>query len=208
MKLIDADELFKSFESEENPEDSLWTLYGIKRKIEDAPRQEPCEDATLRDIFCMGCEYKEQEPNTWDLDDAREDFMYDVYNTLDFLPTNDEANEIIDSFDRVTSSIKQEPFEDAISRQAVLALAKEECETAIIPYKRFIKGVNALPPVNPQPKTGHCKDCKHFEYDRVAKVDGVPLMVAHEICSKWGDGCKTWENGYCFMFEPKKSEEV
>lgn len=24
--------------------------------------QEPCEDATLKDIFCMGCEYKEQEP--------------------------------------------------------------------------------------------------------------------------------------------------
>ena len=51
----------------------------------------------------------EQEPNTWSLDDAREDFMYDVYNTLDFLPTNEEANQIIDSFDRVTSSIKQEP---------------------------------------------------------------------------------------------------
>lgn len=26
--------------------------------------QEPCEDATLKDIFCMGCEYKEQEPKT------------------------------------------------------------------------------------------------------------------------------------------------
>ena len=50
----------------------------------------------------------EQEPNTWSLDDAREDFMHDVYNTLDFLPTNEEANQIIDSFDRVTSSIKQE----------------------------------------------------------------------------------------------------
>ena len=46
------------------------------------------------------------------LDDAREDFMYDVYNTLDFLPTNDEANRIIDSFDRVTSGIWQEPCED------------------------------------------------------------------------------------------------
>lgn len=51
----------------------------------------------------------EQVSNTWSLDNAREDFMYDVYNTLDFLPTNDEANRIIDSFDRVTSSIKQEP---------------------------------------------------------------------------------------------------
>lgn len=56
----------------------------------------------------------EQEPNTWSLDDAREDFMYDVYNTLDFLPTNEEANQIIDSFDRVTSSIKQEPFKPMV----------------------------------------------------------------------------------------------
>ena len=50
-----------------------------------------------------------QEPNTWSLDDAREDFMHDVYNELDFLPTNEEANRIIDSFDRVTSSIEQAP---------------------------------------------------------------------------------------------------
>ena len=57
-------------------------------------------------------------------------------------------------------------------------------------------------------KTGHCKDCKYFEYDSVAKVDGIPLIVAHEICSKWGNGCKTWEDGYCFMFEPQESEDA
>lgn len=56
----------------------------------------------------------EQESNTWNLDDAREDFMSDVYNTLDFLPTNNEANRIIDSFDRVTSGIKQESILDKI----------------------------------------------------------------------------------------------
>lgn len=54
------------------------------------------------------------QSNTWSLDDAREDFMYDVYNTLDFLPTNEEANRIIDSFDRVTSSIEQELALDKI----------------------------------------------------------------------------------------------
>ena len=27
-----------------------------------ALKQEPCEDATLKDIFCIGCEYKEQQP--------------------------------------------------------------------------------------------------------------------------------------------------
>ena len=53
-----------------------------------------------------------------------------------------------------------------------------------------------------EPKTGHCKECKYFEYDSVAKVNGIPLIVAHEICSRWGDGCKTKEDGYCFLFEP------
>ena len=55
-------------------------------------------------------------------------------------------------------------------------------------------------------KMKRCKDCKYFEYDSVAKVDGIPLIVAHEICSKWGDGCKTSEDGYCFLFEPKEEE--
>ena len=59
-----------------------------------------------------------------------------------------------------------------------------------------------------QEPIGHCKDCKHFEYDSVAIVDGIPLIVAHEICNRWGDGCKTSEDGYCFLFEPKESEEV
>ena len=58
-----------------------------------------------------------------------------------------------------------------------------------------------------EPKMGYCKECKYFEYDSVAKVDGIPLIVAHEICKRWGDGCKTKEDGYCFLFEPKESEE-
>jgi len=49
-----------------------------------------------------------------------------------------------------------------------------------------------------------CKDCRHFEYDHIEHVDGVPLILAHEICTKWGDGCKTSENGYCFMAERKE----
>ena len=53
----------------------------------------------------------------------------------------------------------------------------------------------------PLPK---CKDCKYFEYDSVARVNGIPLIVAHEICEKWGNGCKTSEDGYCFMFEGKE----
>ena len=60
----------------------------------------------------------------------------------------------------------------------------------------------------PQEPEGHCKECKYFEYDSVAKVDGIPLIVAHEICNKWGEGCKTKEDGYCFLFEPRAESEV
>lgn len=63
----------------------------------------------IKEALYMACKALERELNAWSLDDAREDFMYDVYNILDFLPTNDEANQIIDSFDRVAKGIKQEP---------------------------------------------------------------------------------------------------
>ncbi len=54
---------------------------------------------------------------------------------------------------------------------------------------------------------GYCKDCKYFEYDSVTKVNGIPIIVAHEICKKWGEGCKTSETGYCFLFESKMESE-
>ena len=44
-----------------------------------------------------------------------------------------------------------------------------------------------------------CKDCKYFELNH---WDG-PIITAHEICSKWGSGCKTDKDGYCFLGERK-----
>lgn len=65
----------------------------------------------------------------------------------------------------------------------------------------------AIKALKQEPNIGHCKECKYFEYDSVARVDGIPIIVAHEICKKWGNGCKTKEDGYCFLFEPNESEE-
>ena len=93
--------------------------------------------------------------------------------------------------------------DDLISRQAVIKAIYDNTDRLNI-----AQAIRELPSVNPQePKTGHCKDCKYFEYDSVAKVDGIPLIVAHEICNKWGNGCKTREDGYCFLFEPQESED-
>ena len=95
---------------------------------------------------------------------------------------------------------------DLISRQAVDEI--KELMTDIngdTVYAVRMSDIRQLPSVTQ--KSGKCKNCKYFEYDSVAKVDGIPLIVAHEICSRWGDGCKTSEDGYCFLFEPQESEE-
>lgn len=96
-------------------------------------------------------------------------------------------------------------MDDLISRQAAI---DANCYNCSIKAKcDAVKAIEKLPPLKPnEPKTGHCKDCKYFEYDSVAKVDRIPLIVAHEICLRWGDGCKTKESGYCFLFEPQESE--
>ena len=58
--------------------------------------------------------------------------------------------------------------------------------------------INGLP--SAQPEIIRCRDCKHFEYDHPYIIQGIPVL-GHEVCNAWGDGCKTDENGYCFMAE-------
>lgn len=103
-------------------------------------------------------------------------------------------------------SLQQEPCEDAVSREdALTALTGDITGYIIEDYiARTRIRLQNLPPVTPKP--GLCKDCKFFETDSWAKVNGIPLIVAHEICNRWGDGCKTSEDGYCFLFEPKEGE--
>lgn len=111
------------------------------------------------------------------IDDARENFMSDVYNTLDFLPTNNEANRIIDSFDRVTSGLNQQPCdnnwrfyynhgyaqakrdlscEDCISRQAVIKLLSYDWANR--PAHKAVESIKNLQSVTPKEKTGYWID--------------------------------------------------
>lgn len=99
-------------------------------------------------------------------------------------------DKVIELFNEKREGMKAlEQEYDCISRHAVLALAKEECETAIIPYRKFVKDVNALPPVTLQPKTGQwiyddehsswsnlkykCSCCKREIIVRYEAKDGV-----------------------------------
>ena len=92
---------------------------------------------------------------------------------------------------------------DCISRAKLKEyISKDESTDFFKGWNSAIDAIYTTAPSIQSKKVGHCKDCKFFEYDSVAKVDGVPLIVAHEICNKWGDGCKTSEDGFCFLFEP------
>lgn len=48
-----------------------------------------------------------------------------------------------------------------------------------------------------------CKDCKYFHYNKAYKIQGFPIM-GNLVCDKWGNGCRTDENGYCFLGERKE----
>ena len=86
----------------------------------------------LPEWFALNNAIKALQQHPCTLDDAREDFVFDVYNILDFLPTNDEANRIIEVFDRVTSDIRQEPILDKIKSKLI-----EEKECAYADFERY-----------------------------------------------------------------------
>lgn len=63
----------------------------------------------------------------------------------------------------------------------------------------LINGQDAIDAIvdNEPEEVVRCKDCTHFHYDFWANVNGIPLIVGHEICDFWGNGCKTQEDGFC-----------
>ena len=71
--------------------------------------------------------------------------------------------------------------------------------------RSMIRRIEDLEPVGePSGEVIRCKDCRYFEYDHVDLVNKIPLITAHEICNRWSDGCKTSENGYCFLAERRE----
>lgn len=59
-----------------------------------------------------------------------------------------------------------------------------------------------------EPKIVRCKDCSHFHYDYWSDALGVPLIVGHEICDFWGNGCMTKEDAFCSYAERREKVYV
>ena len=56
--------------------------------------------------------------------------------------------------------------------------------------------LDEIPAADVQPVV-RCKDCKHFHLDYFGEVNGVNIIVAHEICDLWASGCRTMQNAFC-----------
>lgn len=53
-----------------------------------------------------------------------------------------------------------------------------------------------------------CANCKYYHEDLWAEIDGLPMpiIIAHQVCVKWGNGCLTIEDGYCHFGELRGEE--
>ena len=73
--------------------------------------------------------------------------------------------------------------------------------------KKFDDGCEVYEIIEDRRPLVRCKDCKYFELDHFDRIDGIPLITAHEICTKWSGGSKTNKDGFCFMGERKGGED-
>ena len=101
-------------------------------------------------------------------------------------------------------TLQQAPCEDCISRQAVLDKAVyTETEEGWSGMTVDVKDIESLPSVTPQQKIGKCKHCRWQKdsdgvYRRgVGTESRCPINRIEVLEGK----------GYCYMFEPKESED-
>ncbi len=109
---------------------------------------------------------------------------------------------ILEAYKMVMDMLKQEPCEDAISRQAVMDALCDGCElfkngeqTCFSKCEEY-HFLATLPSVKPQEPTGHCEDCKHF-CKLPYHADTLGKCVHHTGFYPKGD----W---YCADYEPQE----
>ena len=153
----------------------------------EALKQEPCKES--EEVPCDNCKYL-------DGDGCRLVFEQAEYGEVSDECPNDN-NEL--------SSVNPQPCEDAISRQAVLDMATtiqtDDFSGNEIIEVVDIDDVKALPPVTPQPKTGHWVLDNDKEHGRCSECGCKEDLVDGHSSYKWCSNCGAK------MIEPQESEK-
>lgn len=126
----------------------------------------------------------------------------------DLISRQDALAEFIDDRDvfDIMESIESLPSADAVQIPIKLEKRYPQSRDEDI-TDAFLRGYLAGRSSADRQGVVRCKDCKYFEYNHTEVVDGVPLILAHEICAFWGGGSKTSENGYCSFGERKEQSD-
>ena len=106
---------------------------------------------------------------------------------------------------QIGDALDKEPCSNAINRHEVISMIYDNK-----PYFKndfaqgfFADKIRGLTSVTPEPKTGHCKDCKWWKDSDGAFRRGIRAESKCPINRK-----EVYEgNGYCFLFEPKTKRE-
>ena len=54
---------------------------------------------------------------------------------------------------------------------------------------------------NPASSVTRCKNCAFFEHNSWGTIGGVKCIIAHDICTRLGRGCRTNPEGFCHLGE-------
>ena len=155
------------------------------------------------------------EPTKGDICGIYGDEDFNKY--LDVVYDENYSDDFRDSVRRVMIARWGKKEQRLIYADAIEKVLEEKHFKRVLDSDRWLiadikKSIMDLPTVDAVPVI-RCKDCKHFEYDHfdavyfpteTGEAERVPLITAHEICTRWGDGCKTYQNGFCFMAERKE----
>lgn len=50
-----------------------------------------------------------------------------------------------------------------------------------------------------------CENCQYYNEDYFQMIEGVPVIIAHHVCSFWGRGCATNPDGFCYKGKRKEN---
>lgn len=116
---------------------------------------------------------------------------------IEALKAQDAAGDTISrqaAIDKCNDHIRQ-IYNSYEASQRLLDESDREYLSSLITAKNII---NSIP--SAEPEIVRCKDCKHFHEnvwgDEIGHPD-TPIILGHEMCDFWGNGCKTLADAFC-----------
>ena len=140
-----------------------------------------------------GCDYELKDWQRWKL----KTMVRDIPSTDPKTPSNGSITSMN------SENTHDRTMGDLISRQD--AIDAVNAYLGLSAVSRTIQNMTSIQEIlenlpSVEPEIIRCRDCKYFHYEKPYIVYDIPVL-GHEVCDKWGDGCKTSEDGFCFMAE-------